>query len=70
MIGLLKHGRQDQSHAANLELILPPPFPLLPLSLPEPLEEITPWFADFRDMILGNRLVSEHETFNHPVASE
>ncbi|PWN52637.1 hypothetical protein IE53DRAFT_384894 [Violaceomyces palustris] len=34
----------------------------------EPLEKVTPWFADFRDMLLRHRSVSRHETFGHPVA--
>ncbi|CAD6933213.1 unnamed protein product [Tilletia controversa] len=33
-----------------------------------PVEQLAPWFADFRDLILGHRAVSEHETFGHPVA--
>lgn len=32
------------------------------------IEELTPWFADMRDMVLSARNVSEHETFGHPVA--
>ncbi|KAK0546623.1 hypothetical protein OC845_004521 [Tilletia horrida] len=33
-----------------------------------PIDHLTPWFADFRELILGNRAISEHESFGHPVA--
>ncbi|KAE8270957.1 hypothetical protein A4X09_0g1379 [Tilletia walkeri] len=39
-----------------------------PEHLQTPVEQLAPWFADFRDLILGHRAVSEHETFGHPVA--
>lgn len=34
------------------------------------IEDLTPWFADTKSMVLNTRNVSEHETFGHPLASE
>lgn len=34
------------------------------------VENLTPWFADTKSMILGSRNISEHETFGHPLAGE
>lgn len=32
----------------------------------ESVDELTPWYPLFRDVILHSRPISEHETFNHP----
>jgi hypothetical protein len=34
------------------------------------IENLTPWFADTKSMVLKTRNISEHETFGHPIASE
>lgn len=31
------------------------------------MDELTPWYAQFRHLILSIKGVSEHETFDHPV---
>lgn len=36
--------------------------------LDKSLDDLTPWYADFRRMVLSLRGPSEHETFDHPVA--
>ena len=33
-----------------------------------PLERRTPWFTEFRNLVLSQRFLSRHETFAHPVA--
>ncbi|KAI8580324.1 hypothetical protein K450DRAFT_237985 [Umbelopsis ramanniana AG] len=32
------------------------------------MDEMTPWYAEFRHLILSIKGISEHETFDHPVA--
>lgn len=32
------------------------------------LDERMPWYADFRKLVMSLRGISEHETFDHPVA--
>ncbi|GAB5587594.1 hypothetical protein Unana1_02494 [Umbelopsis nana] len=32
------------------------------------MDELTPWYAQFRHLILSIKGISEHETFDHPVA--
>jgi hypothetical protein len=34
----------------------------------ENMDELTPWYAQFRHLILSIKGISEHETFDHPVA--
>jgi hypothetical protein len=34
-----------------------------------PLDELTPWYANFKNTILSLRGITEHETFDHPVAT-
>ncbi|KDN47718.1 hypothetical protein K437DRAFT_267765 [Tilletiaria anomala UBC 951] len=36
--------------------------------LEEPVEKLTPWYAEFRDAVLSTILVAPIETFSHPVA--
>lgn len=40
------------------------------VAVAESIETLTPWYATFRDVVLGTRPVAEHETFNHPVAGQ
>jgi hypothetical protein len=32
------------------------------------MDEMTPWYSEFRHLILSIKGISEHETFDHPVA--
>ncbi|KAI8076416.1 ER-golgi trafficking TRAPP I complex 85 kDa subunit-domain-containing protein [Gilbertella persicaria] len=34
-----------------------------------PLDELTPWYASFKNTILTQRGITEYETFDHPVAT-
>ena len=34
------------------------------------IEELTPWYAFYRDLLLNKRPRTEYETFGHPVACE
>ena len=40
------------------------------LCLPGTIEELTPWYAFYRDLLLNKRPRTEYETFGHPVACE
>ncbi|KAI9480322.1 MAG: ER-golgi trafficking TRAPP I complex 85 kDa subunit-domain-containing protein [Benjaminiella poitrasii] len=36
---------------------------------PAPLNDLTPWYVDFKNTILSLRGITEYETFDHPVAT-
>ncbi|KAI8641827.1 ER-golgi trafficking TRAPP I complex 85 kDa subunit-domain-containing protein [Parasitella parasitica] len=37
--------------------------------LSTPLDDLTPWYADFKNAVLSLRGITEYETFDHPVAT-
>ncbi|KAK0534038.1 hypothetical protein OC835_002828 [Tilletia horrida] len=60
------HARRWDSEVPRIEVA--ERADLRPEHTQTPVDQLAPWFADFRELILGNRAVSEHETFGHPIA--
>lgn len=45
------------------------PLTLFFFGIKAPLDDLTPWYADFKNTMLSFRGITEYETFDHPVAT-